>query len=59
MRSSFRTWAAETYGVAYRDAAEQVLAHKTGSAIEQVYNRAEHMEMRRELLNAWADYLGN
>ncbi len=57
MRSSFRTWAAETFGVAYRDAAEQVLAHKTGSAIEQIYNRAEYMEMRRELLNAWADYL--
>ena len=58
MRSSFRTWAAETYGVAYRDAAEQVLAHKTGSAIEQVYNRSEYMAQRRELLDAWADYLG-
>ena len=57
MRSSFRTWAAETYGVAYRDAAEQVLAHKTGSAIEQVYNRSEYMAQRRELLNAWGDYL--
>ena len=57
MRSSFRTWAAESYGVAYRDAAEQVLAYKTGSAIEQIYNRSEYMEMRRELLNAWADYL--
>ena len=58
MRSSFRTWAAETYGVAYRDAAEQVLAHKTGSAIEQVYNRSEYMAQRRELLDAWAYYLG-
>ena len=57
LRSSFRTWAAETYGVAYRDAAEQVLAHKTGSAIEQVYNRAEYMAQRRELLDAWGDYL--
>ena len=57
MRSSFRTWAAETYGVTYRDAAEQVLAHKTGSAIEQVYNRSEYMAQRRELLDAWATYL--
>ena len=57
MRSSFRTWAAEHYGVAYRDAAEQVLAHKTGSVIEQVYNRSEYMAQRRELLDAWGDYL--
>ena len=57
MRSSFRTWAAENYGVTYRDAAEQVLAHRTGSIIEQVYNRAEYMAQRRELLNAWGDYL--
>ena len=57
MRSSFRTWAAENFGPAYRDAAEQVLAHKTGSAVEQIYNRASYMDQRLELLQAWGDYL--
>ena len=57
MRSSFRTWAAENFGPAYRDAAEQVLAHKTGSAVEQIYNRASYMDQRRELLDAWGEYL--
>ena len=57
LRSSLRTWAGETYGAAMRDAAEQVLAHKTGSAVELIYNRAEYMNQRRELLDAWGDYL--
>ena len=57
LRASFRTWAGETYGASMRDAAEQVLAHKTGSAIEQIYNRAEYMAQRRQLLEAWSDYL--
>ena len=56
-RATFRTWAAETFGPARRDAAELVLAHKTGSAMEQIYNRAEYLGQRRELLQAWADYL--
>ena len=57
LRSSFRTWAGETYGATMRDAAEQILAHKTGSAVEQIYNRSEYMGQRRELLQAWGDYL--
>ena len=56
-RATWRTWAAENFGPAYRDAAEQVLAHKTGSAMEQIYNRAEYMAQRRELLQAWGDFL--
>ena len=56
-RATWRTWAAETFGPARRDAAEQVLAHKTGSAMELVYNRAEYMGQRRELLQAWGDFL--
>ena len=56
-RATWRTWAAENFGPAYRDAAEQVLAHKTGSAMEQIYNRAEYMDQRRELLQAWGDFL--
>ena len=56
-RATWRTWAAETFGPARRDAAEMVLAHKTGSQMEQIYNRAEYMDQRRELLQAWGDFL--
>lgn len=53
-RSTGSTWANERgYN---RDAIELALAHVDGS-IRGVYNRAPYLPERRELLQAWADYL--
>jgi integrase len=54
-RSAFSTWAYERSG-AKRDVIERCLAHTVGSATEQAYNRAEHLEARRRLLEAWARF---
>ena len=55
-RSSFRDWAAECSD-APREVAEMALAHIEGSAIERAYRRTDLFEKRRELMQAWADYL--
>jgi hypothetical protein len=39
------------------DAIETQLAHKGADRIRATYNRAEYMEERRNLMQAWADYL--
>lgn len=39
------------------DAIERQLAHKESNQIRAAYNRAEYLEERREMLQAWADYL--
>lgn len=39
------------------DAIERQLAHKDKNRIRGAYNRAEYLEERREMLQAWADYL--
>lgn len=39
------------------DAIERQLAHKDTNQIRVAYNRAEYLEERREMLQAWADYL--
>ena len=55
MRSSFRDWCGET-GVA-REVAEACLAHRLGSAAEQAYARSDLLERRRQLMEAWAQYV--
>ena len=55
MRSSFRDWCGET-GVA-REVAEACLAHRIGSAAEQAYARSDLLARRRQLMEAWAQYL--
>ena len=55
-RSSFRDWAAECSD-APREVAEMALAHIEGSATERAYRRTDLFEKRRELMQAWADYL--
>ena len=57
MRSSVRTFIAETYGMEARDAGEMILAHKVGTAVEQIYNRAEYKAQRLSYLQVWADYI--
>ncbi|HPY40162.1 MAG TPA: tyrosine-type recombinase/integrase [Thiolinea sp.] len=39
------------------DAIERQLAHKESNQIRAAYNRAEYLEERCEMLQAWADYL--
>ena len=55
-RSSFRDWAAEqtTYS---REAVELSLAHTPGNSAEMAYFRSDLLDQRRELMQAWADYL--
>jgi integrase len=39
------------------DAIERQLAHAESNKIKGVYNAAEHLPKRREMMQAWADYL--
>ena len=39
------------------DAIERQLAHVEGNAVRAAYNYAEHLDERRQMLQAWADYL--
>lgn len=39
------------------DAIERQLAHVEQNKIKGTYNKAEHLEKRREMMQAWADYL--
>ncbi|KQM62670.1 hypothetical protein ASE75_13650 [Sphingomonas sp. Leaf17] len=52
-RSSFRTWAAEKMPTIPEPVAEKALAHFVPDAVERAYQRAEFVEMRRTLLDAW------
>ena len=55
MRSSFRDWCSET-GVA-REVAEAALAHVVQNRVEAAYARSDLLDRRREVMEAWADYL--
>ena len=55
-RSSFSTWAAEKTMFAGQ-LIESQLAHSVGSAVERAYQRGDYMDRRRELVQAWADYV--
>ena len=39
------------------DLVEAQLAHKDPDAVRMVYNRAEYLNERREMMQTWADYL--
>jgi integrase len=57
MRSTFSTWAAERMASVPREIAEQALAHTTAGAVEKAYQRSDHFERRRHLMDAWAAYI--
>ena len=40
-----------------RDAIERQLAHAERDSVRAAYNYAEHLPLRREMMQAWADYL--
>ena len=56
-RSSFRDWCAEETEFA-RELAELALAHAVGSEVERAYRRGDGLERRRQLMEAWATYIG-
>ena len=56
-RSSFRVWSAEEQTSASWAAIELSLAHAIGSSTERAYFHSDLLEQRRELMQAWADYL--
>ncbi len=56
-RSTFRDWASEN---GYpRDLAERALAHTVRNATEAAYHRTDLLEQRREMMQAWADWVGD
>ncbi|MHC9235976.1 tyrosine-type recombinase/integrase [Pseudooceanicola sp. 502str34] len=52
MRAAFRTWSTEIVD-ARDDVAETALAHVVGSKTVRAYNRAERMDERHMLMEAW------
>jgi len=57
-RSSFRDWAAEA--TAYpRELAETALAHTIENKVEAAYRRGDLLEKRRELMEAWSNFISS
>lgn len=56
LRSSYRDWCAETQNYAH-EIIEMSLAHVVGSKVELAYRRSDLVEKRRELAQAWADFV--
>ncbi|MEH6585701.1 MAG: integrase arm-type DNA-binding domain-containing protein [Halioglobus sp.] len=55
-RSTFRDWVAEETNYP-NHIAEMALAHSIGSQVEAAYRRGDLLQKRRELMEAWADYV--
>jgi len=55
-RSTFRTWAAERMPSIPEAVAEAALAHRIPDKVVRAYNRANFLELRRTLLDAWGRY---
>jgi integrase len=56
LRSTFRDWAAERTNFP-RDLAEMALAHTIGDKTEAAYRRGDMFDRRREMMQAWADFV--
>lgn len=52
-RSSFRNWAADN-GIDF-DAAERALAHTIKNRVQAAYERTDRLEVRRTIMQKWAD----
>ena len=55
-RSSFRDWAAEKMPEIPDAVAEAALAHRITDKVVSAYRRTNFLELRRSLLDAWAEY---
>ncbi|WP_420142309.1 tyrosine-type recombinase/integrase [Sphingomonas sp.] len=58
-RSSFRDWAAEKMPEIPDPVAEAALAHVVPDKVVRAYKRTSFVEMRRKLLDAWAEHLAS
>ena len=56
-RSSFRDWANERTSTPHA-VMEAALAHVVRDKAEAAYSRSDHLAKRRDLMDAWAAYLG-
>lgn len=52
-RSTFSSWCAEQKK--NRETVEKALMHATGTATSRIYNRSELLNLRRQLMQEWAD----
>jgi integrase len=57
-RTSFRTWGQECTDFP-REVQEAALAHKVGDAAEQAYARSDLLGRRRNMMEAWSNYLSS
>lgn len=55
-RSSLRVWLAEATEAPH-EVAETVLAHVVGSSVSRAYQRSDHLDQRRALLERWAQHV--
>ncbi|CDM23873.1 Integrase [Castellaniella defragrans 65Phen] len=55
-RSTFRDWCGERTHYP-RELAEQALAHTLANRVEAAYRRGDALEKRRDMMQAWADFL--
>ena len=55
-RSSFRVWAAEKTSFP-PPAAEAALAHSIQNKAEAAYHRTDYLEIRKKMMEEWADFL--
>ena len=55
-RTSFRVWASEVAKCRW-EVAESALAHKRGDAVTQAYDRTDYLEERRELMEAYGEFV--
>lgn len=55
-RSTFRDWAGDASNYP-RELVEQALAHTIQNKVERAYRRGTAVERRRELMEAWAEFL--
>lgn len=56
LRSTFRDWVSEVTHFP-GELAEMALAHKISSNVEAAYRRGDMVEKRRQMMQAWADFL--
>ena len=56
MRTSFKTWTMEQTDTPWA-VGEAAQAHQLGGAVEQAYARSDLFDLRRLLMQQWADFL--
>ena len=57
VRSSGRSWMADTMPELPWEVAEMCLAHQVGTAVSRAYMRSDYLEQRRPVMEAWGKYV--